>query len=235
MTSTRLPGKVLKTVGDRTLLEYQLMRLGRSERSDLVAVATTVNASDDSIVELCARLGVPVHRGSEDDVLERYHGAAEMLDADVIVRVTSDCPLLDPRVVDRVIAEYVDHSDDLDYVSNIQERTYPRGIDCEVFPRRVLDRAFREAGTTAEREHVTPYIYTRPDQFRLRNVAYHRDCSGHRWTVDTIEDFRLIERMLGALVPTSPFFTLEDCLALIEEHPDWSDLNRHIAQKERED
>lgn len=229
MTSTRLPGKVLLPVLGRPLLAYQLERLQRVRNADTLVVATTSNASDDAIVALCQQLGVATWRGSEHDVLARYADAAAAQHADVVVRVTSDCPLLDPAVVEQAIVAY--RAGDCDYVSNSLQRTFPRGMDVEVFSAAALARAQAEASTPAEREHVTPYIYHHPDCFRLKTLCYPQDQSQHRWTVDTPEDFALIERLLTALYPAQPLFTLEDALALIAQHPEWSALNAHVEQK----
>lgn len=231
MTSTRLPGKVLKTVLGRPLLEYQIERLRRTQLSDGLVVATTNNEADLPIVELCRRLSIPVHRGSESDVLARYYGAAKQERAEVIVRITSDCPLIDPAVIDQAIKGYLRHTPTPDYLSNVVERTYPRGMDTEVFSLQALERAHLEAVDPTEREHVTPFIYRRPNRFRLASVHFDRNESHHRWTVDTPEDFELIERILTSLYPYKPDFNLRDCLELIEEHPDWSSLNAHVEQK----
>jgi spore coat polysaccharide biosynthesis protein SpsF len=231
MSSTRLPGKVLREVNAKPLLGYQIERLRRVKKTDDLVVATTVNPADDLLVEFCRRQGVNCLRGDEDDVLSRYHRAGEQFGAEAVVRITADCPLIDPGVIDRVIETYRDDPGKYDYVANTLERTYPRGMDCEVVPWRVLDEAHREATTLPEREHVTKFIYDRPERYRLRNVAYSSDQSAHRWTVDTPEDFELIRRILEALYPDKPQFTLEDCLGLLRQHPAWSELNCGIKQK----
>ncbi|MDD2621248.1 MAG: glycosyltransferase family protein, partial [Syntrophomonadaceae bacterium] len=158
MNSSRLPGKILKRVLDKTLLEYQLERLQRVKSADNLVVATTVNNSDDPVVELCKQLGVSYYRGSEEDVLSRYYYAAREYNAEALVRITADCPLIDPQVVDRVIAYYLRHMDSCDYVSNVSQRTYPRGMDTEVFTFSMLEEAHINALEISEQEHVTPYI-----------------------------------------------------------------------------
>jgi spore coat polysaccharide biosynthesis protein SpsF len=228
MTSTRLPGKILKEVLGRPLLDFQFERLARVTRAEGAMIATTTNATDEPVVEFCRTRGIRCFRGSEDDVLSRYHGAAKQEGAKAIVRVTSDCPLIDPEVVDRVIAAF---DGSCDYASNILERNYPRGLDCEIFSFRALDEAFREAKETAEREHVTPFLYRHPERYRLRSVRGETDLSGHRWTVDTPEDFQLVRNILESLYPANPLFTLPDILALLEKHPDWVLLNAHVEQK----
>jgi spore coat polysaccharide biosynthesis protein SpsF len=228
--STRLPGKVLKEVLGRPLLTYLLERMARAITIGRVVVATTTLPEDDPIVELCQQLGVAIYRGSSDDVLSRYAEAAELYGGDPIVRVTSDCPLLDPAVVDRVVRAYM-NIPPCDYCSNTLIATYPRGMDVEVFGRQALSRAAAEAVNAPEREHVTLYLYRHPEMFTLRNVAYGRDVSSNRWTVDTAEDFELVRTLLEALYPTNPHFTLEQLLQLIDSHPEWAQMNAHIQQK----
>lgn len=231
MGSSRLPGKVLKGVLGKTLLEYQIERLLRVRRADQVIIATTVESKDDPIVTLCTDLKVPCFRGSEEDVLSRYFQAASKYQADTVVRITADCPLIDPVVIDRVIGYYQDHFPRYDYVSNCFKRRYPRGMDTEVFSFKALAEAATEAKLAPEREHVTYFTYKRPERYTLGSVVYEEDFSHYRWTVDTPEDFELIKRMITALYPTNPQFTLEDCLALLEKHPEWAQINAGIKQK----
>ena len=170
MSSTRLPGKIMKEVLGKTLLEYQLERLARVESADKVVVATTTNESDTPIVDLCQKLGVFCFRGSENDVLARYYEAATEYQADTVVRITSDCPLIDPAVVDRVITFYINHQQEYDYVSNtFPELTYPRGMDTEAFSYQVLQEAFLEAVDQSEREHVTIFIKRRLEKYKIKN------------------------------------------------------------------
>jgi spore coat polysaccharide biosynthesis protein SpsF len=231
MTSTRLPGKVLLEVAGKPLLEYQIERLRRSTLADRIVVATTVNAADQAIVALCERLAVPVWRGSEHDVLARYHDAARAHQADVVVRVTSDCPVIDPQVLDETIGYFLSEGGQLDYVSNSLERSFPRGLDAEVFTFKALAEAHAEAVDEEEREHVTPFLYRRPQRYRLANVAFPADLSGHRWTVDTPEDFALISQLIGALYPVLPRFALFDMLAWLKGRPEVSALNAQVEQK----
>ena len=231
MTSTRLPGKVMKRVLGKPLLEYQLERLQRVKLADEIVIATTTNQTDEPIVELCNSLSVACFRGSEDDVLSRYYGAATAHKADLVVRVTSDCPLIDPQVIDTVIDYYLQNQSHYDYVSNSLERTYPRGMDTEVFAFSTLQQAFWEATAQPDREHVTPFIHRQPARYRLGHVIYSEDCSHHRWTVDTPEDFELIQKIIEAIYPRKPNFTLEDCLSLLKKHPEWYIINSHVSQK----
>lgn len=230
MTSTRLPGKVLKEVLGKPLLAYQIERLKKTKKADAVIVATTVNTTDEPIVELCGRLNIACFRGSEEDVLSRYYHAACEAQADIVVRVTSDCPLIDPVVVDEVIDAFT-ACWECNYASNTLVRTYPRGMDTEVFSFVALEQAFKEAAAKPEREHVTPYIYNHPEIFRIKNVLYRQDESRHRWTVDTADDFTLIEKIINELYPNKPGFALEDVLALFDRHPEWYFINAHVEQK----
>lgn len=230
MTSTRLPGKVLKEVLGKSLLAYQIERLYRVNYSDQVIIATSSNDTDDPIEELCVRLGVTCFRGSEEDVLSRFYHAATETQADVVVRVTSDCPLIDPAVVDRVISSYTETV--CDYASNTLVRSYPRGMDTEVFSYRCLAEAHREAKEYFEREHVTPFIYTRPDFYKILGVEANEDNSKYRWTVDTSEDFELINKIIEFVYPLNNRFSMHDCLRAYAEHPCWMEINGHVEQKE---
>lgn len=231
MTSTRLPGKVLKTVLGKSLLEYMIERLSRVKLADEIVIATTTNSTDQPIINLCEKLSVSHYRGSEEDVLARYYGAATEHKADVVVRVTSDCPIIDPQVIDEVIQRYLDLKQ-YDYVSNGLSRSFPRGMDTEVFSYAALQEAFLEAAEQPDREHVTPFIYRHPERYRLANVLYAQDQSRHRWTVDTMEDFVLIREIIEALYSINPEFSLADVLALMEKNPDWSMINAHVEQKQ---
>jgi len=232
MGSSRLPGKVLKPVLGKPLLEYQWERLKSVRGADQIVVATTTSSADDQIVEFCRTRGIDCFRGSEADVLSRYYEAATTYDADIVVRVTSDCPLIDPDVIDAAISRFGEYGDEqCNYLSNTLERTFPRGLDVEVMAYDALEAAHKVARQLPEREHVTPYIYTHPHIFRLKQLTADSDMSRHRWTVDTEKDFELVKMMLEALYPVTPGFRLEDCLDLLERHPDWADINTDIAQK----
>lgn len=229
MTSTRLSGKVLLPLAGEPMLTRLVQRLRRVQRADGIVIATTTNAADNPVAALCAQLSVGCHRGSEHDVLSRYADAARLHGADVVVRITSDCPLIDPALIDRVIATY--QEGDSDYVSNMLPPTWPYGMAVEVFSAATLQQAHTEAIQLAEREHVTPFIYWHPERYRLRNVASLVDLSHHRWTVDTPEDYELVGRLYDHLYPRTPDFTLGDVLTLLEAHPDWIVINQHIQQK----
>jgi spore coat polysaccharide biosynthesis protein SpsF len=227
MTSSRLPGKILKEVNGKPLLEYQIERLRQIPSKPEIWIATTTNASDDRTCELAQRLGLQFFRGSEEDVLSRYYFCAKAAGARVIARVTADCPLIDPDVFEEVLLAY--RPSDVDYVSNTIERTYPRGLDIEIFSFEALELAHQKARRPEEREHVTPYIRS---NFRVKNIRHaSSNFSKHRWTVDTSEDFELIQRLLGALYPKNSRFRLQDVLQVLSEHPDWSEINARVEQK----
>lgn len=234
MTSTRLPGKVLKTVRDKPLLSYLVERLRRVKTADGIVIATTVNATDDAIVKLCGELGVACFRGSEDDVLERYCLAAKEYGAERVVRVTSDCPLLDPLVVDSVVGFAKAHPE-FAYVTNSPEddalRTYPRGMDVETVPFASLEAAQRESVDPFEREHVMPFFKKRPERYPAKLIGYAGGRVDARLTVDTPEDFELIRLILEALTPSNPRFTFEDVLHVLKKNPAWECLNSHVEQK----
>lgn len=231
MGSTRLPGKVLKTVLGRPLLSYQIERLKRVKRANAIVVVTSTAKEDDQIVRLCENEGIPCYRGAEEDVLDRYYQTAVQRRPDAVVRITADCPLIDPEIVDLVISKYIDEFPKWDYVSNSLISTFPRGLDTEIFSYRILEETAQQARALAEREHVTLYMYNHPERYKLKNVASTIDLSNYRWTVDTVEDFELIRLLLTELYPQKPDFLLQDVLDVSALHPEWSLINRNIQQK----
>ncbi|OMP65793.1 cytidylyltransferase domain-containing protein [Domibacillus epiphyticus] len=231
MGSTRLPGKILKKVNGKTLLEYQIERIRKAGTIDQIIIATTVKGSDQPIVDFCREKGISYYQGSEQDVLSRYVETAKEFSADVIVRLTSDCPIIDPQVVDQTVGYFLAHQELFDYVSNTIKRTFPRGMDTEVFSYHALQRAHQEAVLERDREHVTAYIYTNPDRFRIQGIENKNDYSHYRLTVDTEEDFELISLIIDKLYSPDQFFYLENVIALLEKHPEWSNINAHIEQK----
>lgn len=228
MGSERLPNKVLKEVLKRPLLSFLLERIKAVPDVEIV-VATTNKPEDDAIVSLCQKEGIKVFRGSESDVLERYYLAAKENHADVVVRITGDCPCIDPYIVHGVIQFYLKNS--FDYVSNTLKWTFPRGMDVEVFSFKLLETTYNEAKNGPEREHVTLYIYNHPEKFALGNYARHTDASQYRLTVDTQDDFELIRRLIEKLYPSNPKYTLNDIIKVLEEKPEWAQINAHIKQK----
>jgi spore coat polysaccharide biosynthesis protein SpsF len=231
MTSTRLPGKVMKIVCDKPLLEHLINRLRRVKYADQVVIATTVNDTDNQIVNLCKELGTLYYRGSEGDVLGRYYEAAVEYGGDIIIRITSDCPVIDPEVVDYLINFFANNIEKYDYVSNTLERSYPKGMDAEITSFDTLKEAHFNAYDPFDREHVTPFIKMRPQQFRLYNILYKADMSRYRWTVDTPADLELITKIYDALYYKNPLFSLNDILDLMNSNPQLENINAHVKQK----
>lgn len=228
MGSTRLPGKVLKEVLSRPLLSYQIERMKRATLIDELVIATTP-FNNEPIIELCEKEHVSYFVGSEKDVLERYYKAAQQHEADIVVRMTSDCPLIDPLVVDSVIKMYLNNN--FDYVSNTQIRTFPRGMDTEVFSFKALERAYKEAKIEYEHEHVTPYFYLNENKFKIGQYKQKDDTNEIRLTVDTPEDFEVIRLIFEELYPKNANFSLKDILAILEKYPEWLNINKEIVQK----
>lgn len=229
MTSTRLPGKVLKTVCGRTLLDYHASRLLRSQTIGQLVIATTVNPADDRIEQYCRRKDIACVRGSDADVLGRYYLAAKKYPADVIVRVTSDCPLIDPVLVDQVVGYFLNHRDQFDYV-NMGAGDYPRGLDVEVFSFAALEKSQIQGQEYHQREHVTPYICRSGSEFRCGTFPSQEKSGHHRWCVDVPEDFDLVANILTAFEGRDDF-SWQECLTLVDKNPDWFALNSSVRQK----
>jgi spore coat polysaccharide biosynthesis protein SpsF len=228
MGSTRLPGKVLKDLGGESVLSRVVRRSQRAKLIDEIIVATTTEPQDEQIVSESERLGVSVFCGQEQDVLDRYYQAAMKFKADAIVRITSDCPLVDPEVIDKIIGSYL--SAKVDYASNILDRTYPTGLDVEAIGMNALARAWKEANESFQRVHVTPYIYQNPNLFVLRSVVGDKDYSAYRWTVDTREDLEFARTMYDRLGNRNTF-SWRDALGVLAQNPVLADINRHIHKK----
>lgn len=230
MGSTRLPGKILLDLAGEPMLARDMHRLSRAQTLDEVVVATTIKSTDDAIVALCQKRNWPCFRGSEADVLDRYYRAAQEYQADVVVRVTSDCPLIEPEVVDRVVREFLERQPEIDYASNTApERTFPRGLDTEVMSFEALARAWREDKNPAWREHVTPYIRRHPELFETYGVINDEDLSYMRWTVDTPEDLALVRRIYEHFGHDQ--FSWREVRAVLAQHPAWLEINREVHQK----
>lgn len=230
MGSSRLPGKVLKPILGRPMLSFQLERLQKVKQAQLL-VATTMKPADHAISKFCAENSIECYRGPERDVLARYYLAAKFVAADTIVRVTADCPLIEPELIDQALTIYQSLPAPMSYVSNMLEPTYPYGMAVEIFSFTSLQMAHENAALGAEREHVTPYLYWHPELFHLHSLTQKQNLSQHRWTVDTPEDFELVERLLSHLYPINPSFRSKDILKLLKKHPDWSEINSKVQQK----
>jgi len=228
MGSSRLPGKVLMDLGGETTLARVVRRLQRSRQVTKIVVATTTARGDQAIIRECEHLQVVCFRGEEQDVLDRYYQAASANAADAVVRVTSDCPLIDPELVDETVEVFRDEH--ADYASNVFPRTYPRGLDTEVFSFDALDRAWREAREAHQREHVTPYLYEHPQIFKLASLSGAADYSRYRWTLDTREDLELL-RAIYSRFDGRDDFSWKEVLRLMEREPELAELNSQVLQK----
>lgn len=196
---------------------------------DEVVVATTSLPVDDAIVIECEHLGIFVERGSELDILDRYYQTAKRYQADVVIRITADCPLIEPEIIDWAVRVFLE-DDVLDFVSTrLLPRTFPRGQEVDVMSFRTLERAWREDDNLEWREHVTPYIYNHPEKFRIQGVTHSEDYSWMRWTVDTIEDLTFVRRIYEHF--GRDCFSWREVLALLKQHPDWLEINQHVTQK----
>jgi spore coat polysaccharide biosynthesis protein SpsF len=231
MGSTRLPGKVLKDISGRSMLAWVISRTRRAQTLDEVVVATSVLPDDDLIVAECEKSEVPSFRGSENDVLDRYYRAALAFRADTVVRITSDCPLIDPAVIDGVVTEFFESV--ADYACNTLEKGYPRGLNVEVFSREALEEAWRRAEQLHERVHVTPFIYRNPDRFKLRSVPFSQDHSDLRWTVDTEEDLATVRAIVASM--NDHDFGWKDALDTVLRNPHLAAGNRGVQQKKMEE
>ncbi|MFN2448651.1 MAG: cytidylyltransferase domain-containing protein [Candidatus Baltobacteraceae bacterium] len=232
MGSTRLPGKVLKPLAKTTVLGCVVDRLKASRKLHAVVVATSSDREDDAVVHACKALGVAAVRGSAQDVLARLTHAARSSAADTVVRITADCPLIDGTLVDDMLAEFSIRS--CDYLSNTLVRTYPRGLDAEIFTFEALARADREASRPYEREHVTPYLYQHPRLFRLHPYvdSSGADRSNMRWTLDTAQDYTFVQAVFAAIPFRSPRdVTTRGVLALLRAHPSIAQINAGVRQK----
>jgi len=227
MSSTRLPGKVLLDLVGKPMLARQLERLKRSRLMREIIVATSSEESDDPISRFCEDNQVTCFRGSIDDVLDRYYQCALVHRPDHLVRLTADCPLADPEVIDRIIAAHLNAA--ADYTSNTLVRTYPKGLDVEVMTVGALSSAWKNATAPFEREHVMPYLYDPPNGFKLHNVKRTPDISEMRWTVDYQEDFEFVCTIYRALYDGKPAFDTEDILALLARKPGVARLNQQCA------
>lgn len=231
MKSTRLPGKNLRPILGKPMLERLVERLKQAKTLDGIVIATTIDSSDDAIETLAGQLGVECFRGSMDDVLERVLHAAQSVQADVIVEITGDCPFTDPRMVDQFVGHYL--ASDFDYVGNIRPSTYPVGFAVQVFSTRVLEEVASLTQDPADHEHVSLYIYEHPERYRLGNIesGLAEKCHAYRLTVDTPEDFSLTSAVFEALYPGNSGFGLADILAFLDARPELLELNRGVKQK----
>ena len=230
--STRLPRKVLADICGRTLLEHLVERVRAARTIGKVVVATTNGPADDELVRFIEARGLcGVYRGSEEDVLDRFHGCAIRESAEVIVRVTADDPLKDPSIIDRAVKLLLAQPA-LDYCSNTLEPSFPEGLDIEAFRFRALDSAQREARLASEREHVTPFIWKNPARFRLLNFRHSEDLSGWRWTVDKPEDLEFMRAVFSHFYHGSSVFPFADVIEYLRARPEIRAVNAGTARNE---
>lgn len=227
MGSTRLPGKALKKVMGRPILAYQIERLQAVSNIDKLVVATTILQQDDPIIDLCEEMQIAYHRGSERDLLQRYLETALRFGFKTIVRSTGDCPLIDPKIVEKGVELF--NVSQVDYLSNTLQRSYPRGMDVEIFSLEALEKA-DQCQDPALREHVTPPFY-HSDQFIVSQFTDDQDNSHLRLTVDTQDDFSLVKKIFESLYPKNRGFSLKNILNILKKHPDWVKINQYIEQK----
>ncbi|MEK4076516.1 glycosyltransferase family protein [Paenibacillus sp. FSL M7-0656] len=227
--SSRLPAKVMKTLEDKSVLGHVITRVRAIPLVNNVVVATTNAIEDEEICKEAKRYKVDCYKGSINNVLKRYYEAAKLSNADVIVRITSDCPLIDPNISNKVIKYFINSH--IDYLSSGLSNTFPRGLDTEVFTFQALEKAHEESTKEYELEHVTPYIYENPDLFRIRVYSNEQNFSHYRLTLDTIEDWKLISEIYKKLY-TGRVFGLDDTIHLLQSHPELALINSQVKQKE---
>lgn len=231
MGSTRLPGKVLKDVSGKPILWHVIDRLRYSNLIDEIIIATSTNHKDDAILKFATENGIKSYAGSENDVLDRYYQTAKKFRVEIIVRITADCPLLDPHEVDKVIRRFTEG--DFDYVNPGLDSNYPDGVaEVEVFTFKALEKAWKEAKKPSEREHVTPYIWNHPKKFKLGKIQYKENLSHMRWVVDVERDLTFVREIYKRLYKNGKIFHMEDVLKLLKEHPELMEINQGIIRNE---
>jgi len=230
-TSERLPRKIFADLAGKTVLEHVLIAMKSCKLPDEIYVATTINEEDDQIAHIAEKYNIICVRGDEMDVLSRFEMVSKISDANVFVRITADDPLLDPNVTDIVIADYLKGG--CDYVSNIVERSWPRGLDTEVFSRTALETTLKDADLKDYREHVTLYIRANPDKFSIRNVSSPPEeyMPSLRLCIDTNEDYELLKVIFGHLYKEGEIIRIGEVIKFLEDNPKYLEINNTIEQK----
>jgi len=226
--STRLPRKVLMPLAGKPLIIRMLERISFSKRAENIIVAVTKDTGDNELADICESEGYRVYRGSTNDLLDRHYQAGIRYNADAVVKIPSDCPLIDYWVITKVIDYYIANSHKYDYVSNLHPATYPDGNDVEIMSIKALQNAWENSSKDFEREHTTPYLWENPDKFRIGNVLWETGMDfsmSHRWTIDYLEDYLFIKEVYDALYKNNPKFNLYDILEFEKNHPDVKALN----------
>ncbi len=227
--STRLPKKIFLPLSGKPILWHVYQRVKRSKMINDVIIATTDLPEDDLVENFCIENKINFFRGSSDNVLSRYYFAAKQFQSEIIVRITSDCPMIDSNIIDEIIKLFL--VENADYASNVLERTFPRGYDTEVFSFNALEKTFFEAKQNFEREHVTPFIYNHPEIFKLVSYKTDKHYSSLRLTIDTQEDYNLIKIIFDSLFGVNNFFGLNDVINFLKTKPELLKINQHIEQK----
>lgn len=232
MGSTRLPGKVMKQLKGQTVLYHVIERVKQAKMIDEIVVATTTLEEDDILAEKVKQYGIRVFRGSSENVLSRYYEAAKECEADVVVRITSDCPLIDPLIINKMLEFYNKHNYEVvtNAGSDLEKRTYPRGLDTEIFSFELLRNAMINAEKMYHIEHVTPYIYENSEN--IYHFMNDEDFSNYRCTLDTPEDFLLISKLYDELYQGEHSFYLKEIISIFQNNPDYFEINSHIEQKQ---
>jgi spore coat polysaccharide biosynthesis protein SpsF len=231
MCSTRLPGKAMMDIFGKPMLGRVIDRIKRCKSVSEVIVATTTESSDERIERYCAEQGIGCYRGSQDNVLDRYYKASKLHTADAIVRITSDCPLIDPVITDRVISAYVNNNQKYLGASNVIKRTFPRGLDTEVFSFNAIEYAWKNAKDKPHLEHVTKYLYENEKE-KILSVENPRDYSSYRWTVDELDDLRFARSIYEGLSDKEGLFLMNDIIDFLAKNKELLKINENVKQKE---
>jgi spore coat polysaccharide biosynthesis protein SpsF len=229
-TSTRLPGKVLLPLIGAPMILRQIERIKRAKLIDNIVVATSDERSDDELATVCQNSDIEVYRGNLDDVLDRFYHASMKYKPEQVVRLTADCPLTDPELIDKVITYHIDNN--FDYTSNSLEPTYPDGLDVEVMCMRALNEAWNESVLPSEREHVTPFIHDNPSRYKVGHLKQEQDYSFFRWTVDESEDYEFVKRVYELLYLLDKKFSTENIFDLLAKNPELSSINDKLIRNE---
>ena len=230
--STRLPNKIFLPLAEKPLLFRMHERVAASKLQGTIVIATTTDKSDDKVEELCKEFNLNCFRGHPTDLLDRHYQAAKVFNADAVLKIPSDCPLIDPCVIDKVLKFYLDNSIKFDYVSNLHPATYPDGNDVEIISFEALKNAWVNAKLELEREHTTPYLWENPDKFRIGNVEWETGLDysmSHRFTIDYKKDYKFIKSVYDELYPVNNIFTLQDILDLLEKKPELKKINEEYC------
>ena len=226
--STRLPKKILKKILGKTILEHFILRIKKSKKIDKILLLTTYNKIDDKIIEIANKCKIETFRGSENNVLERFYKASINLNIDYIIRCNADCPLIDYKIIDRMVT-YYNKNRSIDYLSNILEKSFPIGMHVEIFKKNVLYDAQKNCKSTRRREHVTPYIYN-SKKFNIKNYKNKVDNSSHRWTLDYYEDLIFIKKIYKLIYNKNKYYGMNDIIKLVNKNPELKKINYHIEK-----